>query len=66
MMSDSLIDRVVAAKQAVSSQLPHGASLSEVQQAEILIAQVQAIVGGGVFDTDPEPEPAAEKTDGAA
>lgn len=65
MMRDSLIDRVVAAKQAVSSQLPHGASLSEVQQAEILIAQVQAIISGD-DDLETEPEPTAEKTDGAA
>ena len=46
MMSETLIDRLVAIKQAVASQLPHGAALSEVQQAEILIAQVQEILSG--------------------
>jgi hypothetical protein len=56
-MSETLIDRVVSIKQAVASQLPHGASLSEAQQAEILIAQVKAIIADPTpIPIPPEPE----------
>lgn len=46
-----LVDRVLAAKAEVeaafSHQALHGVPLTEAQKAEILIAQVKAIIGGG-------------------
>lgn len=60
----NLIERVVAAKAAAESkyaaQAANGVAMDPNQQAEILIAQVQAILAGEHL----EPEP--EKTDGAA
>jgi hypothetical protein len=55
----TLIERVIAARKEVVSQLPHGVALSEAQQAEILIAQVNAIISGppaSVAETPPVTE----------
>lgn len=47
---ETLLDRVVAARSVVEAKYPHqmqsGSPLNETQQAEILIAQVQAILAG--------------------
>lgn len=47
---ETLLDRVVAARATVEAKYPHqmqsGSPLNETQQAEILIAQVQAILAG--------------------
>ncbi len=51
----TLIDRLVAIKQEAANRLPHGASLSDAQQAEILIAQVQEILAGEIGDPEPDP-----------
>jgi hypothetical protein len=62
----SLLDQVLAAKAAAEAkfadQVSNGIHLSETQNAEILIAQVQAIIGGEKPDSEPksEPEPAKE------
>jgi hypothetical protein len=56
-MSDSLIERVVAAKEAFNrkyaNQIQNNtAPLSEAQLAELFVDQVLAVVGG-VSDVDP-------------
>jgi hypothetical protein len=59
----SLAERVVAAKEAVeakyAAQLANNIPLDPNQQAEILIAQVNAILAGETLAIEPEP-PATE------
>jgi hypothetical protein len=56
----SLIDKVMAAKVATeakfASQVSNGIPLSDAQNTEILIAQVQAILGGETISIQPATE----------
>jgi hypothetical protein len=58
-MSDSLIDRVLAAKNAAEeANVSKGA---EAQQAAMLIAQVQVILAGETFTVEATNETETEK-----
>ena len=56
-----LLENVLAAKAAAeaayASHVQNGGSLSESQHAEILIAQVKAILAGETPTPEPESEP---------